>query len=421
MAAFWEGYDNAQSARDRTDQAQMQQAQGLMQLMQAKTQMGQQQGLAALMQSDMPMEQKLAQLPRFGAPGLAAAKSLMDIQTMQGAMQDKQRGRDFWKDEAPTFTTPAQPARAFNDTPTGGMMGFQSGAAEDAGPQGMIPGTPAGTNLRGLLEAGARRGVIDPMALVKHEETIAEKTASRVTRSEELVQRLQQQEREYAKEREARAERQQEGFAQQRAMAQFGVANRQPERVTPYSDIGRIRQDVANGIISSDEGNKALADLQSRKTFTLDRTSFDKGAKLRAEYERNPEVKAANAMEATFNPIMNYMESLRTNPKGFNDTEDMRVLKAYLAATHPKGDQINNMDRKELAKLGSLDERFSNGIESFFRGKNLPDNVRSGMVNVIGSKFSVYDGQRKASRSEKLKIGKDGGVPSYLIFADAPE
>jgi hypothetical protein len=46
-----------------------------------------------------------------------------------------------------------------------------------------------------------------------------------------------------------------------------------------------------------------------------------------------------------------------------NPTADLALVKTFLSVTHPKGDQISNMDRNEIAKLGNLGDRFGNSIE----------------------------------------------------------
>lgn len=189
----------------------------------------------------------------------------------------------------------------------------------------------------------------------------------------------------------------------------------QPE-ARPYSDIGKVNADLKAGIITPDEAATVLKSMQAKKDITIDRGTVANAFKFRQEYTANPEVKRANMLESTIGPVAQYIASV--DKTGMNPTADLALVKAFLSMTHPKGDQISNMDRVEIGKLGNFGDRFGNSIESFASGKNLPDQVRKDMWREVSGRFKVVSDQRNKLRADILKRAESARVPADLIFGE---
>jgi len=426
MGAFWDAWDKQNAVRDQRGMAGLQQAQGLAGLMrQAQSEQEMQRVRGLLSDTSLSPEARAQGLMQLGPTGIKLAGDLASMQEQQARAGKLKAEQDFNRDVAPKFMQAAQPAVTGNMTPTGGMMGFQSGEAEDGGNQGLIsPAKPGGLDYGGLIEAKAAAGLLYPESFSNHRAQQLERTALRQDRAQSVDLQIA-----------ATNQRAQDAAATRIEMAQTRADNQkdnirlaaslrqsvQGPRVTPYSDIAKLESDVKNGLISRDQADVALKSLTAKKEFTLSKDQFTQARNLRSEYEKHPEVVKANALEVKVRPIAEYMLSLKSgNP--VSPAADMGIAKTYLGALTGKGDNIKIMDTKALAKLPELASmgdggRVGTSLKSFFGGAQLDTSTRQEMVNAIRSRYKTLDDFRGKVKKDKVTIGGRHNLTEDLIFA----
>jgi hypothetical protein len=241
MGAFWDAWNKQGQVNDQAAMSQIQQASGLAGLMQqAQAQQQAQQVRGLLADPTIPEDQKVPALMRLGPAGIEVANKIAVMQEHQQKVAKAKRVEDFWANKAPQFNTPAQPARTYNDTPTGGMLGFQSGEQEDAGPQGLLsPAKPAGVDMEGLVAAAAAAGAVSPETVLNHRQQTLDRAAQREAMLE--TRRMQV---------EAQIEAARQRGADQRQIAEMQIQGRKdlatlaaslrPERQEPAPSVTKI-------------------------------------------------------------------------------------------------------------------------------------------------------------------------------------
>jgi hypothetical protein len=140
---------------------------------------------------------------------------------------------------------------------------------------------------------------------------------------------------------------------------------------------------------------------------------------LRREFNANPEVKLANSLEPKVGPIAQYVAEVG---KGMgNSVGDAELVKLWLMTTHPKGDQISNLDYRSIEKMPDLYGRIKNVAGNFVFGKTLDADTRASMWNSISEKYKATDASRNKYRSDVSSRAKKMGIDEALIFSPQQE
>lgn len=140
---------------------------------------------------------------------------------------------------------------------------------------------------------------------------------------------------------------------------------------------------------------------------------------LRRSHDSNPEVKLANSLEPKVGPIAQYVAEVG---KGMgNAVGDAELVKLWLMTTHPKGDQISNMDYRTIEKMPDLWGRVKNVTGNFVFGKTLDADTRADMWKSVSEKFKATDAMRKKVRADVIGRGKAMNIDEALIFTPAQE
>ena len=141
--------------------------------------------------------------------------------------------------------------------------------------------------------------------------------------------------------------------------------------------------------------------------------------RLRGDYDRHPEVKLANSLEPKVGPMADYIVSIGRgmgNPVG-----DAELVKLWLMTTHPKGDQISNLDHRQIEKMPDLWGRVKNVAGNFAFGKTLDADTRRDMWKSVSEKFKATDSVRQRTRAEVLQRGAAMKLDSEAIFPTKKE
>ena len=140
---------------------------------------------------------------------------------------------------------------------------------------------------------------------------------------------------------------------------------------------------------------------------------------LRRDYNANPEVKLANSLEPRVGPIAQYVAEVG---KGMgNSVGDAELVKLWLMTTHPKGDQISNLDYRTIEKMPDLYGRIKNMTGNFVFGKTLDADTRAEMWRSISQKFKASAAMRDKYKADIMGRGKSMGIDQSLIFTPTPE
>ena len=158
------------------------------------------------------------------------------------------------------------------------------------------------------------------------------------------------------------------------------------------------------------------------RSASSDNQSLNRSISLRRTYDSNPEVVLANSLEPKVGPMADYIIKISTpdqrtgvkeKPTAVSDAE---LTKLFIMTTHPKGDQISNMDLREIAKLPDLPGRVKVAIGGFFEGKTLDDDIRKDMWSSISNKYNATSKMRKARKEETLARARTMGLDPELLF-----
>lgn len=137
---------------------------------------------------------------------------------------------------------------------------------------------------------------------------------------------------------------------------------------------------------------------------------------LARQFAAHPSVKAYDVAA----PGVRYAASYISNiPKtGATAADDAALTKLFLAMTHPKGDQISNLDLRQLSQLPDLEDRVKVAISGFISGRTLPNEMRTQFWNVISNKFKYLDQERAKKRREIEERARAMGADTTAIFGE---
>ena len=140
---------------------------------------------------------------------------------------------------------------------------------------------------------------------------------------------------------------------------------------------------------------------------------------LRRDYNANPEVKLANSLEPKVGPTAEYVASVGGGMG--NAVGDAELVKLWLMTTHPKGDQISNLDHRQIQSMPDLWGRVKNVAGNFVFGKTLDADTRADMWRSISQKYKATAAMRDKYKADVIGRGKGMNIDQSLIFAPQQE
>lgn len=131
--------------------------------------------------------------------------------------------------------------------------------------------------------------------------------------------------------------------------------------------------------------------------------------------ENNPVVKQFTQLEPEVKTVQNYMARRANVSNADRAVYDKNLVNTFMRMTHPKGDQISNFERKDLAGLPDLPDRVKVAITSVFQGKHLPDDIAASMNNVIQEKYgAMYNTVSNIETQAVNTVTRQGGSPDAV-------
>lgn len=126
--------------------------------------------------------------------------------------------------------------------------------------------------------------------------------------------------------------------------------------------------------------------------------------------ENNPTVKLFTALEPEVRVVQNYMPRRASESNANRAVYDKNLVNTFLRMTHPKGDQISNFERRDLAGLPDVYDRFKTSIASVFQGRHLPDDIANAMNMVIQEKYGAMHNTVSAIENQAVStVTRQGG------------
>jgi hypothetical protein len=147
-------------------------------------------------------------------------------------------------------------------------------------------------------------------------------------------------------------------------------------------------------------------------------TANNQALALARSFEALPEVKTFNTYAPSVVSAAQYIAGLDPKVgKQPSNTDDLALSKLFLAMTHPKGDQISNMDRQELKRLPDLPGRIRSAVVNVVDGQQLDPDIRKQMWATIQGKYYVYkDAHAKRRKEFEDRIKAMPGVDPSAVF-----
>ena len=290
-------------------------------------------------------------------------------------------------------------------------------------------------NMGRFVEEGASRGVIDPEKYMDHlgrREDKQMQIAAQVQQARERIQGQIEVARINGASREQIAQMMQEGRREIAELA--GQTQRQ------VAQIGaEARRDVAN-LSAANAPLSPIADSQSPTGYRYATRGEARGqpapspfASNLGNYERNvsndfekhPVVKRYMELVPEVEVVTSYMARRPQVPPAQRAVYDKNLVNAFMRVTHPKGDQISNFERKDLAGLPALPDRIVRAVEGFFTGAYVPDDVAKEMAQMVTDKTTalrtqVADIENKTVEDVRRRGGNVNVIRRVTRGADVP-
>ena len=207
--------------------------------------------------------------------------------------------------------------------------------------------------------------------------------------------------------------------ATRRELAQMGFDLRRDlsgDKDKPQAVVGVDAQ--GNQTINWARPSQGTQTFQTRPP-SLTTSGNQQALALRRDYNANPEVKLANSLEPKVGPTAEYIASVGRGMG--NSVGDAELVKLWLMTTHPKGDQISNMDYRQIQAMPDLYGRIKNVAGNFVFGKTLDSDTRADMWKSVSQKFKATAAMREKYKADILGRGKNMGIDQSLIFGQQPE
>ena len=196
------------------------------------------------------------------------------------------------------------------------------------------------------------------------------------------------------------------------------IAANKPERQERRHPVVGVDPVTGNQTInwaSPDQGPQTF----NTKPPSVTASGNNQAMRLRTEYNSNPEVKLANSLEPRIGTAADYVASVG---KGMgNSVGDAELVKLWLMTTHPKGDQISNMDYGQIAKMPDLMGRVGNIAGNFVFGKTLDGPTRNSMWKSVSEKYKATDGMRANVKKDIESRGRAMNLNAEAIFSTPAE
>lgn len=398
------GYLASQEVNRRQDIGELQQM-GLLQQIYEMQQ--QRQANEVLRQSGGDINAAIPKLLQMGAAGRKAAADLMALQEHGQKLSAATRENAFFSPEnRARFTTPGTPE-------------IPPAAAEIGGGPGR-PAVPAQFDIKRFATEGVMQGVKGTEPLLTHlgtQETNRIRMAEAAqARRDALEARLYDIE---TRSQDRNATREQQLFlanqadATRREMAALGRAVTQSNRRPIATATGLYDPNTLQPMTDPNTGERLRAPTMTGGTY-------ERG--VSKDFESHPAVKAYVELQPDVQTVNNYMQRRPTVPVSERAVYDRNLANTFMRLTHPKGDQISNFDKKDLAGLPTLPDRIVRAIVGTLAGSYIPDDVAEQMAKLINDKYAVRKDQVIAIENKMIEdVKRHGGSPEAIRRISGPK
>jgi len=201
--------------------------------------------------------------------------------------------------------------------------------------------------------------------------------------------------------------------AQTRALAAQNAANRQYPIVQ-----------TADGIFErTPQGLVRLTNPQTGDPLRpASLTAGDRGDRrdamgLYEKVESDPQVKLYKSIAPKFDTALSYFNEVKKDPSRQSNASDLALVKTFISMIHPKGDQISNLDMRNIDQLPGLDERIVGAVTNVLDGKQLQPKVREDFMRLMSSQFGNLNSQvvgiedRRRQEAQHFGLDPDRSVP----------
>jgi len=337
------------------------------------------------------IEDRNAQVPQHQA---AAAKSRIEALNTAGQMEGQNRLMSLFNPQPGSFLG----ASAEYGLPAAKVVPSMEQALEEALRRDKLGlpvriGAPAPNELQSALIQADPKAAIGELV-----------TGPR--RAEELGQRMEDR----RDQRITMADLARDRMSLQEQLAADRAANRPPPRQQFLNTAQGIMQVGEDGIPKPVMGADGKPLMPSAGVSTGNNNALS----LSRMYENHPPVKQYNTIAPAVTQAAQYMAAI---PKsGATAADDAALTKLYVALTHPKGDQISNLDIRQLLQQPDLPDRVKASISGFINGRMLPDATRAEFWGVINNRFKALDYQNQQKRKEIESRAAAMGLDANAIF-----
>jgi hypothetical protein len=200
---------------------------------------------------------------------------------------------------------------------------------------------------------------------------------------------------------------------QMRALAAQNAANRQYPIVQ-----------TADGIFErTPQGLMRLTNPQTGEPLRpASLTAGDRGDRRDAmsiyeKTEGDPQVKLFKSVSPKFDASMGYFNEVTKDPGKQSNAADLALVKTFVSMVHPKGDQISNLDMRNIAQLPGLDERIVGAVANVLDGKQLQPKVRADIMQLMTRQYGHLNSQvigiedRRRDEARNFGLDPDRAVP----------
>ena len=133
--------------------------------------------------------------------------------------------------------------------------------------------------------------------------------------------------------------------------------------------------------------------------------------------EADPQVKTFKSITPKFDTSLSYFQTVQKDPSKQSNAQDLAMVKTFVAMIHPKGDQISNLDMKNIGQMPGLDERLVGAIVNVVDGKQLQPKMRADIMRLMASQYGNLNTQvigiedRRRQEAQQFGLDPDKAVP----------
>lgn len=414
LEAYLGRRDQNQQLGNQAAAAQLQQATGLMALMSQMKAQQEAEQVKGVMANSPDLPTAITGLQKLGTqPAIKTAMSLSELIKEQTANAEAKRQQQFFSPEnQQRFMVPGAP----------GSPGVAKPEGDVAGPwMNPTPDKPPQMDVRNFAMTGAMQGIKGMEPLLNHM-TQRDQAQAQLAQTYQLAHERLQRDYALAEQRGAdQRELAQMRIDAQRQMAALAASLRQPPNTQVIdTQQGKLQRNPQTGawepVIDPTTGQRARGMSMTGGTFEANQGQ---------RFESNPIVKAYVSLAPDVEVMNNYMAKRDSVPVSERAVYDKDLVNNFMRVTHPKGDQISNFERKDLAGLPALPDRITRAIVGFMNGQYVPDNVATEMAKIVNEKFKAKGGQVNNLRAKMVEdMTRNGASPDAIrdvVGGNAPK